>query len=410
MLIAVIGGGASGMMAAITAAENDNNRVLLFERQQRVGKKLSVTGNGRCNLSNGAASGENGYFSVEGEKAFIRPAFREFSSADTLRFFKDLGLLTVEDTTAGRGRIYPLSDSANSVVDVLRFTCDRLGVESITSSQVLSVRRAKKQGFTVKTAEKEYSADKVIIACGGVAGTGAGGVNDGYELLKVLGHSRTGLYPVLVPVLCDSAWPRSLKGVRAEAGLALYKGRSLLAESRGELQFTEKGISGPAAFEISRAAALNRDLLVKIDFLCDYETAEILDILRRRAELMPELSCGEALTGIVHNRLGKMLVKYAGADMNAPLKETSPAMLEKIAFACKDFEMKVTGTNGFESAQVTAGGIRTSEFDPETLESRLVPGLYACGEVLDVDGACGGFNLQWAWSSGRLAGRTKTSG
>ena len=407
MRIAVIGGGASGMMAAITAAGNKDNTVLLFERQQRVGKKLSATGNGRCNLSNTAASAGNGYFSVEGDAGFMAPAFNEFSAEDTLRFFRSLGLLTVEDSAAGRGRIYPLSDSANSVVDVLRFACARLGVESLTSSQVLSVRRVKGGGFSVATAEGEYAADRVIIACGGAAGTAVGGVNDGYALLKALGHSRTALYPVLVPICCDSPYPRSLKGVRADAGLKLYKGGRLLAESRGELQFTEKGISGPAAFEISRAAAMNRDTVVRIDFLCGFSKEETADILRERAAQMPELPAGDILTGIVHNRLGKMLVKYSGTDMNAPSGGLSAAEPEKIAAACKCFEMNVSGTCGFESAQVSAGGIRTSEFVPETLESRIVPGLYACGEVLDIDGMCGGFNLQWAWSSGRLAGRTK---
>lgn len=410
MRIVIVGGGASGMMAAITAAENKSNTVLLLERQQRVGKKLSVTGNGRCNLSNVQASPENGYYSVAGNCDFIRCAFEELSAEDTLGLFKSLGLFTVEDSAGGRGRIYPLSDSANSVVDVLRFACDRLGVETVTSSEVLSVKKQKSCGFVIKTAEKEYSADKLIIACGGVAGTGAGGVNSGYEILKSLGHSRTALYPVLVPLCCDSAYPRSLKGVRADAELKLYSGKSLIAESHGELQFTEKGISGPAAFEISRDAAMNQGLVVKINFLRDFSKYELDQLVLERKRLMPELPCGDLLTGVVHNRLGKMLVKYAGADMNAPLKDLSEAMLEKITHSCTCFEMKVTGTCGFESAQVSAGGIKTSEFNPYTLESRLVTGLYACGEVLDIDGACGGYNLQWAWSSGRLAGRIRHQG
>lgn len=400
--IIIIGAGASGMMAALTAAEVPGRKVILLERQQRAGRKLLATGNGRCNLTNTGATIEN----YHGEnRDFAAPALDAFPPQAVLDFFHSLGLVTVEEYG---GRVYPLSDSANSVLDVLRFHLEARGVELKAAEPAREVKR-ERQGFTVVTDSERLHADKLIIACGGVAGAKLGGVSDGYELLKMLGHKRTALYPSLVQLVTAPEYPRALKGVRADCALRLYAGENLLAESGGELQFIETGVSGPAVFDLSRAAALNgRGLTLTADFLRGYDEAVLFDLFRQRRETLPDLPAGDMLTGIVHNRLGKMLIRYAGLNANAPLRELDERALQTLAKACKDFRLPVQGTEGFDKAQVTAGGVKTSGFNPETLESWFVPGLFACGEVLDIDGDCGGYNLQWAWASGRLAGRLGT--
>jgi predicted Rossmann fold flavoprotein len=396
--VLVIGGGASGILAALTAAESPENRVLLLERQQRIGRKLLATGNGRCNLTNTGAAPEH-YHGEEPD--FVRPALEAFPPAAALDWFHKLGLLTAEEYG---GRVYPLSNSANSVLDVLRFALDRAGVEQRCACPVRAVRR-EKRGFAVETDGACLRADKLILACGGAAGAKLGGVLDGYQLAKSLGHKRTGLYPALVQLVTEPEYPRALKGVRAEAELTLLRRTLVLARSKGELQFTDKGVSGPVSFDVSRAAATGGEgLTLRINFLpCGVREAEAL--LAERQAAFPELPASEVFTGMLHNRLGRMLVKYSGVDAARPLRELDRQALARLAEAASAFTLPVKGTEGFDNAQVTAGGLRTADFDPHTLESRLVPGLFACGELLDVDGDCGGYNLQWAWASGRLAGR-----
>ena len=399
--VIVIGGGASGILAALTAAENKNRHVLLLERQQRIGRKLLATGNGRCNLTNTGAAPEN----YHGENpSFALPALEAFPPSAALDFFHGLGLLTQEEEG---GRVYPLSNSANSVLDVLRFALDRAGVEQRCSALVKNVRR-EKQGFTLELENESLHADKLILACGGAAGAKLGGVMDGYQLAKALGHKRTGLHPALVQLTTDPEYPRALKGVRVPCALRLKRKAFLLARARGELQFTETGVSGPAAFDISRAAATGGEGLSLHIALLPQSAGELKELLRRRREQYPELPASEMLTGMLHNRLGRMVVKYAGLGAAAPLSSLTEDDLDRLASACLDFTLPVTGTEGFDNAQVTDGGLRTSDFDPRTLQSRLIPGLFACGELLDVDGDCGGYNLQWAWASGRLAGRLGT--
>ena len=245
------------------------------------------------------------------------------------------------------------------------------------------------------------------MACGGLAGEKLGGGRDGYELLRGLGHTRTALRPALVQITTEPMYPRSLKGIKADCRLRLRRGGRELAASEGEVLFTETGVSGPAAFDISRKVSEQGDAKceLELDFLRDYSFTEALDHLKQRAIAAPGLPAAELLTGSVHNRLGRMLIKYAALDAGKAVGELTGAELERAAGACKRFVLPVRGTEGFAQAQVTAGGIRTAEFRAETLESRIVPGLFACGEVLDIDADCGGYNLQWAWSSGRLAGR-----
>ena len=400
--VVVIGGGAAGILAALTAAEGENRRVLLLERQQRIGRKLLATGNGRCNLTNTGATIEH----YHGEQAdFATPALAKFTPQDALDFFHGLGLMTVEEYG---GRVYPLSNSANSVVDVLRFALEKRGVEVRCACPVRSIARRDK-GYTVVTDEGSLGADYLIVACGGAAGAKLGGVMDGYELLKPLGHKRTALYPALVQLITPPEFPRALKGVRADGSLRLLSGSETLAKGEGELQFTDNGLSGPAAFDVSRAAATaGEGLTLSMNFFREYSASQVLGLLQQRRESYPQLESAQLFTGMLHNRLGKMLVKYAGLPQELPLGKLSDAQLEQAVQAATDFRLKLLGTEGFDHAQVTAGGIKTTGFNPETMESWFMPGLFVCGELLDVDGDCGGYNLQWAWSSGRLAGRLGT--
>ncbi len=396
--VAVIGGGASGMMAALTAAQEPGRRVFLLERQQRIGRKLLATGNGRCNLTNINAKPENYFGSDAG---FASAALLKFTPQHTLRFFSDLGLLT---TVEPDGRVYPLSDSSNSVLDVLRFALDQAGVEQRCSFSVESISRTSKS-FLIESGTERLRSDAVILACGGAAGSRLGGVTDGYRLGKSLGHRRTGLYPSLTRILTGTDYPRSLKGIRVEARLRLTKNGRILAESEGEVQFTDSGISGPAGFDLSRAVSFGGDGQQLHISLLPFEEGELLSLLVSRRQHFPDLEASELFTGMLHNRLGRVVVKAAGIAAGMLLHELTDRQLRDAACRCLDFCLPVRGAEGFETAQVTAGGLNTDGFFAETLESRLVPGFFACGEVLDIDGPCGGYNLQWAWASGRLAGR-----
>ena len=398
--VIVIGGGASGMMAALTAAESGNRRVVLLERQNRLGRKLLSTGNGRCNLTNMNACRHRYHGAIAG---FTDSALEGFTPMDTLRFFRALGLLTV---TESDGRVYPLSDSANSVLDVLRFALDRAGVEQYCSCTVTGLD-PRDSCCCVKTDSLgQLSCDYLILACGGAAGAKVGGWDGGYRLACELGLRPTALHPALTPVYTEGGYPKALKGVRADAALRLLDcNGGELGRSEGELQFTDTGVSGPAAFDLSRAASVyGAGAVLSADFLRDYSAGEALSLMQDRRRSLPELPCSELFTGMLHNRLGRMLVKYGALDMNAPLGGLSDEELSRAAAAAKDFRLTVAGVGGFEQAQVTAGGIDLRGVRRETLETRT-PGVFICGELLDIDGDCGGYNLQWAWSSGRLAGR-----
>lgn len=395
MTFAIIGGGASGLMAAITCAkEHPNDETFLFERQSRVGRKLLATGNGRCNLSNRSLSVQN--YHCE-DASFPDQILKTF---DPLSWFHAQGLFTVSEPS---GRIYPLSDAANSVLDVLRYCLELPNLKQVLGCEVRSIKKSG-DSFLIKTDGETYSADKVIIACGGLAGSKLGGSMSGYQLLRSFGHSCTKLYPALVQLITESNFVKALKGVRADAAIRVSNG----ASSSGEVQFTEFGLSGPAIFEISRAVSVDaQNVTVSLDFLRDYSENEIYSVLKKKAKAFPSLPACELLTGVLHNRLGKMLIKNAQVDSDKPCKDLSDDELQQIVSSAKQLNLQVTGTMGMDCAQVTAGGIRTEEFSPETLQSKLCPGLYACGEVLDVDGDCGGYNLHWAWVSGHLAGLLK---
>lgn len=396
MNVCVIGGGAAGMLAALTAAEN-GHRVLLLERQSRVGRKLLATGNGRCNLSNYHVSPAH----YHGGAGFCDFALSQFDVGETLQYFASLGLLTVSEAN---GRIYPMSNMAGSVLDVLRYALERPEIDLQTGQTVTAIRKMP-EGFSVKTETDTFSAQRLILAAGGAAGSKVGGGMDGYRLAKSLGHHRTALYPSLVQLKTDPTYPRALKGVKAQCGISICRGSQVLARNSGEVLFTEYGVSGPAIFDLSRSvSAGGSDLTCLLNFFPDWEEAEVLHWLSQRQAAMAAHEASTLLTGSCHTRLGQMICKSAGFT-NQRAAGLTRDDLRRIARQATHFALPITGTCGFDQAQVTAGGLDTSEFDPRTLQSRLVPGLYACGELLDIDGDCGGYNLQWAWSSGRLAGK-----
>ena len=396
MKIGIIGGGASGMAAALAAAENERNSVVLLERQARLGRKLSATGNGRCNLSNLHAM-EGGYHGENPQ--FIRPAMNTFPVENTLQWFHDLGLYTVAEPS---GRVYPYSDQANSVVDVLRFALEKDNIQVKTGFEVEKVRKTE-EGFTLSSQQECIQVDRLIIACGGLAGTKLGGGMFGYRFLRGFGHHCTRLRPTLVQIKTD--WPgiAALKGVRANCRATIFKDEQVFSQSLGEIQFTETGLSGPVIFEISRDVCQGKGSWVcSLDLLPDMDPQTLdRELLRRQGSRLP---ASELLTGILHNRLGRVVVQNGDITLTQPIARLLPEEILAVSRLCKDFRVSLKEPLGMDSAQVTAGGMETKEFNEQTMESRLVPGLYACGEVLDVDGDCGGYNLQWAWSSGRLAG------
>ncbi len=396
MVIGIIGGGASGMAAALAVSENRNNQVYLLERQARVGRKLQATGNGRCNLTNENALMQ-GYHGDD--PAFSNTALSQFPPERVLGWFRGLGLYTVTEPS---GRVYPYSDHANSVVDVLRLQMQRPNVQLLTGCEVTRIRRDG-MGFLVEWPEDKLFCHKLIIACGGLAGTKLGGTMSGYKLLRSMGHHCTRLRPALVQLKSDWNGCASLKGVRANCRAAVYHEGGLFAENTGELQFTEYGLSGPVIFEISRdVCQTSGEWTCRLDFLPDMEKEELLLELHNRRQR--HIGVEDLLTGILHNRLGRVLCSAVGIRGQKYSDEVTMEEYNALCSAVKGFEVTLTDTMGMDSAQVTAGGICTAEFDPATMESKLVSGLYACGEVLDVDGDCGGYNLQWAWSSGLLAG------
>ena len=396
MVVAIIGAGASGMAAALAAAENENTQVILLERQVRVGRKLQATGNGRCNLSNIHAA-NRGYHGTDA--AFVSRAIGAFGPEATLQWFRGLGLFTI---TEDSGKVYPYSDQANSVVDVLRLALEKTNITLKTGFEVIKIQKTE-EGFLVSSSEETLSCHRLIVACGGLAGSKLGGTMSGYKLLGKLGHKSTRLRPALVQI--KSSWKElpSLKGVRTNCNVKIFRNGVLFAESTGELQFTELGISGPVVFEISRDVCYaSGNWSARLDFLPGVESTCVTQELQRRRET--NLPMEELLTGILHNRLGRVLTKAAGVKGKTYVNQISNAELASVCEAVKGLEIILTEPLGMDSAQVTAGGVLTEDFDPNTMESKRIPGLYACGEVLDIDGDCGGYNLQWAWSSGRLAG------
>ena len=400
--IAVIGGGAAGMMAAIQAAQA-GACVDLYERNDRVGKKLPATGNGRCNFSNRVMNRDAYYGSAV---SFYEKLYRQFGVAETIDFFSQRGML-IKDRD---GYLYPLSGQASTVLDILRFSLAEYGVRVHTEHKAAALLREQKTGvFSVvcqEDAKRSYGA--VILACGGMAAPKTGSDGNGYELAKAFGHHVVKVVPALVQLRCTGDFWKSVAGVRIEAGLTLLIGRKKRAFVRGELQLTEYGISGIPVFQFSREAAYalsnGQQVSVEIDFLPDMDPLEERRFWERRFRLLGERPLEQFLTGLSNKKINQLIIRQAGCRPVDTAGTLPGAKKEKLAALYRHFMTVVCKTNGFDQAQVSAGGIPAGELT-NRLESKLVPRLFFAGEMIDMDGICGGYNLQWAWTSGAAAGR-----
>ncbi|MGN0182457.1 MAG: NAD(P)/FAD-dependent oxidoreductase [Candidatus Ornithomonoglobus sp.] len=391
MRIGIIGGGASGLAAAI-AAKSERNEVIIFEREKRVGKKILATGNGRCNMTNSGAAYEN-YHGTD--PSFVRGAIKRYWVKETLDFFSSLGILWKEEE---RGKIYPYSDTASAVLDVLRRKTDELGVKTICGFDVKSARKTKNEFEIVPYNGDKYTCDRLIIAAGGKASPNLGSNGSGFELLSRFGHRITKLSPSLVQIKTETEVVKKLKGIKLNAKLTIGK-----HSEEGELLFTDYGLSGPPVFSLS--AYIEGEKTAAADIMPEYSYGDVISMLYERCAYLYNVPLEEFFTGMLNKRVGQALLKSVGIAPLSRLAATlSEEEIKKIASAIKAWEFKITGTMSWNNAQVTRGGALTAEFDPVTMESKLIKGLYACGEVLDIDGDCGGYNLQWAWSSGHLAG------
>jgi predicted Rossmann fold flavoprotein len=395
--IAVIGGGAAGLMAAITAKRKAPNlSVTLIEGLDRVGKKLITTGNGRCNITNKSLS--LSHFHGE-DKEFCRYALSRFGYDEARSFFESIGV----DFVAEGNRVYPASLQAASVVDALRFECDRLGVSTHLSCKIKEIKKGAE--FTLLSDSDKFSAKTVIIASGLFSGGEKIG-SDGsiFRLLKDMGISSVKATPSLVQLKTETDFVKQLKGIKVVAKATLLCGGKALAENTDEVLFCDYGLSGPAILQISRDSARDdRKYEVSLDLYPEKSANELTNQLIKRAELLRERSLEDFFTGMLNKRLGQVLLKYCGFKLSDSVFGLSETDFEKIAKALKDFRFKITSNTGFLNSQVTAGGLKTSEFDSETMMSKKIKGLFAAGEILDIDGDCGGFNLAFAWASGHLA-------
>lgn len=402
MKLAIIGGGASGMAAAIEAAYTDTEaEIIILERLDRVGKKILATGNGRCNYSNINASINNYYGR---NKGFVSYALDEFTVDNTVNFFNRLGVFPKEEKD---GKLYPFSEQASAVSDALRNELSRLGIEIMTDFYVTDIKRNKWK-FKIEAKDgRNVSADKVIVAGGGCASPVLGSDGSAFDLLKKLGHTITNTAPALVQLKTDPKEVKSLQGIKFTGRVSLIYKDNIISEEQGEVLFTDYGISGPPVFQLSVKAAFKKNLKVALDFMPEYSPKEVYDILESRKDCLGHMTMENYFVGLLNKRIGNLVAKKAGIEkLSFKVSELNRQLLWAMTSLIKNYELEITGTKGFQNAQVTAGGALTDEFDSRTMESRIVEGLYGCGEVLDIYGDCGGYNLQWAWSSGRLAGRS----
>ena len=405
----IIGGGAAGLMAAITAAENGAG-VTILEHMPRVGKKILSTGNGKCNLTN-LDMRPDCYRC--GTADFPMTAIGRFSAADTVSFFRRLGVVV----TDRNGYVYPASGQAQTVLDALREKAESLEIRIVTECRPETVERDG-TGFCVRTSCGAFRGDFLTLAAGSKAAPSTGSDGSGYDLAASLGHKIVKPLPALVQLKCRGDFFRSIAGVRTEAEVSLYTAGKhgelgdLLASDRGELQLTDYGISGIPVFQVSRYAseALDRKkrVLAVLDFFPSLKDEELFLLLKEQRMYLSDRKAEGFLNGIFHKKLAALFLKAAGIRGEEMAGRLSDKKLLAAAELIKRTVVEVTAANSFDKAQVCMGGVRVKDVDPCTMESRLVPGLYFAGEILDVDGICGGYNLQWAWSSGYAAGASAT--
>lgn len=398
--VAVIGGGASGMMAAVTAA-SEGARVLILEHKDRVGKKLLSTGNGRCNFTN--THQEPLCYHSE-DPLFPWGIIEKFDAQKAVSFFLQLGIYSKNRN----GYLYPNSDQASAVLDAFRMELERLHVEIRTGADIREILPGKK-GFMIRTDHENIRADRVILCTGSRAAPATGSDGSGYDFAKRLGHRLIPVLPALVQLRCEGSFFKAVAGVRANGSVSVWSEGECIATDTGEIQLTDYGISGIPVFQVSRYAAKllyeKKEVKAVLDFMPDFTEEQTRAFLSARAKTRTEKSADMFLIGLFHRKLSDLWIKLARIPRERKAGTLTEDEIIRLVQLIKRFEVPVKATNSYEQAQVCCGGIDTAEVNPETLESRYVSGLYFAGEILDVDGMCGGYNLQWAWASGHVAGK-----
>lgn len=397
--IAVIGGGASGMMAAITAASK-GARVVLIEHKDRIGRKILSTGNGRCNFTN---THQEPVCYHSDQFLFPWGIIEKFNAQETISFFLQLGIYSKNRN----GYLYPNSDQASAVLDALRMELERLNVEIRTDTQCREIIPGKK-GVRIVTDSGEIRADRVILSTGSKAAPVTGSDGSGYDLAKKLGHRIVPVLPALTGLQCEGKFFKAIAGVRANGTVSIWADGECIARDTGELQLANYGISGIPVFQVSRYASRllyeKKEVSAVLDFMPDFTEEQTAVFLKARAGMRPRKRADQFLIGLFHKKLSDLWVKLSGIPAEKKAGELTVEEFKSLTGMIKNFRVRVKAANPYEQAQVCCGGVDTAEVDPDTLESIYVPGVYFAGEILDVDGMCGGYNLQWAWSSGHVAG------
>lgn len=398
--IIVVGGGAAGMLAAIVA-KRQGSIVTLLERNDRVGKKLLATGNGRCNYTNLNLSLNN----YHGRNtSFAEFALTEFNVDNTISFFENMGITPADEDN---GKVFPLSFQASSMLDVLRYELEYQGVELITDAYVIDIY--KKNKFTVKLRDgRTFTSDKIIMATGGMAMPASGSDGNGYSILKKLSHTTTDVFPGLVQLKLEGNIFKQVNGVKLVGTAGVYHNNNLIVQDRGDILFTDYGISGPPILQISRKAIeyINSGKVVelRISIIDTKTTKELYEYLIIRFKKLWMKDLEKSLVGLINKKMILPIIKELNLDKTENVGSMNNDDIFKIAELLTTWSFKIIGNKGWGQAQITAGGINTNEVNNKTMESKIVEGLYIVGELLDIDGDCGGFNLQWAWSSGYIAG------
>lgn len=394
--LAIIGGGAVGLTSAIHAynMSKGNINIVILEKMDRVGKKILATGNGRCNFTNIYSTYENYYGK---DKLFTKYFLDRFSAKDTIDFFYNLGVL---HTILEDGKVYPYSEQASSILDALRNKIDSLKISVKTEFEVKCLNIKKDKFKIVSNKGESILADKIIFATGGTASQNLGSNGSGIKILKSLGHTCTKLTPALVQLKTPPEKVKSLKGIKITGNLKMYSNNNFLKEEYGEILFTDYGISGPPVFQLSTLFARYNNLIGFIDFMPNFSEEEVFKILKDRKKILNYTNMENYFNGLLNKRLGNIIAKNSGIQkLSFLVKDLTDDILKNMTDLIKNYKLEILDTNGFNNAQVTAGGINTDEFNNKTLESKIIKGLFCAGEILDVVGDCGGFNLQWAWSS-----------
>ena len=389
----IIGGGAAGLcLAVILKQQTPDCSVKVLEAQNRVGKKLATTGNGRCNISNKKLEIKN----YHGDRELAYKLIEGFDFSKQADFFRSIGVIFSD---VGDDRVYPMSLQAASVTDALRFAAMEQGVEIITDFKVSSIKR--ENGMFLVNGDPNLLAKTVVVACGGKAG-GKLGSSDGYNLLKSLGHKIVPLFPSIAQLKTDVTFIKRLRGIKLEATVTLTSSMGSRTES-GELLFCEYGISGPPVLQVSRFANGNEPFVL-LDLVPMFDETEITNEIKSRRKLFPKRSVEELFTGFINKKVGQAVLLWVGVPATGLCGELSDRQISDTVKLLKNLKLKVISTTGFENAQVTAGGADTSQFFCN-LMSKKAKGLFAVGEVLNIDGDCGGYNLAFAWASAYAAAK-----